>query len=56
MNKTLGYCVLVTMGGVILAVCAAKPTWLDDSNKFLLNFVNHEFLVITHPLATDSNL
>lgn len=44
MNKTLGYCVLITMGGVILAVSAAKPAWLDDSNKFLVNFVNHEFL------------
>lgn len=31
-------------GSLMVALIAATPTWLGDSNSFLKNFVNHEYI------------
>jgi hypothetical protein len=35
---------VVVVAGVLVVVVAARPAWLSDSNEFLRNFVNHEYL------------
>jgi len=36
--------VLVVVVGVEAAIVACRPAWIGDSNKFLREFINHEYL------------
>jgi len=44
MGKTLGYVVIIVFIAVSICLAATKPEWVSDSNAFLENFVDHEFL------------
>lgn len=44
MNRTVAYCILVVATGAVIALSASAPTTLGDQNRFLRDFVNHEFL------------
>jgi hypothetical protein len=44
MSKTVPYCILIAMVTVIIALSAATPTVLADSNTFLQKFVDEGLL------------
>lgn len=44
MNKTVGNVTLIVYVAVAICVASTQPTWVDDTNSFLSNFVNHELL------------
>lgn len=44
MTRALAYGMLCAFGAVSIALIAARPDWVGDSNGFLKNFVNHEFV------------
>jgi hypothetical protein len=44
MTRAIGIVILLAFGTVAIAIIAARPDWISDSNLFLKNFVNHEFL------------
>jgi hypothetical protein len=43
-NKTVGNVTLIVYVAVAICVASTQPHWVDDSNPFLKNFVNHELL------------
>ena len=61
MNRTIAACALIGWIVVIICVTAARPAWLSDSNGYLKEFLQHDFLgfmgvIITITLASASNL
>lgn len=46
MTPNIAYCSLIVMSGIVITLSVSCPTVLGDSNAFLKNFVNHEFLNI----------
>jgi Trk-type K+ transport system membrane component len=44
MTKSVAYCTLIVAGGLVIAVSLCSPGILSDSNRFLREFLNHEFL------------
>lgn len=46
MNPILSKIILVVSCGVSLCLVAYSPEWIGDSNGFLRDFINHEFLNI----------
>ncbi|MBU3000439.1 hypothetical protein KO491_11395 [Roseovarius nubinhibens] len=46
MNPILSKLILVVAVGVALCLIAYRPQWVGDENKFLRDFVNHEYLNI----------
>ena len=42
--RIIGYVSLIVFAAVSICVAATQPHWTSDSNPFLRNFVNHEFL------------
>ena len=44
MHKTLPWFLLIGLGTVLFSISFCKPVLLSDDNKFLKEFVNHEFL------------
>lgn len=44
MTKGIAYAILLTFVAVAIAIIAARPDWVSDTNGFLKNFVNHEFI------------
>ncbi|MGH1417550.1 MAG: hypothetical protein ACRBCJ_01695 [Hyphomicrobiaceae bacterium] len=44
MNKGLAYGILCAFIAASIALIAARPEWVDDSNRFFREFVNHEFI------------
>lgn len=46
MNPTLSRIILIVSVGVSICLVAYRPEWIGDSNLFLRNFINHEYLNI----------
>ncbi|KZB56822.1 hypothetical protein [Thalassospira xiamenensis] len=46
MSRLLGYLIIFMSGLAMTVVSVVRPEYLSDSNEFLRNFVNHEFLNI----------
>jgi hypothetical protein len=44
MNKTIAYCIIITLSATLLIISVVRPELLSDSNSFLHGFVNHELL------------
>lgn len=44
MSKSVSYCILIVLTGLLAGLSASSPKILGDSNIFMKNFVNHEFL------------
>lgn len=61
MNKILARCILIVAIGVWVCISLAAPWVLDDTNSFLRDFANHEFLnvlglIVAITLASTANL
>lgn len=61
MTRTIGYCALMVSFLIVVVLAATFPFVLGDSNPFLKNFVNHEFLnvlgvILAITLASSANL
>lgn len=46
MNRMIGYLTLLFCALSMTVISVVEPQYLSDSNKFLKNFINHEFLNI----------
>jgi hypothetical protein len=46
MTPTIAYCTLIVSAGIIIVLSAYAPLLLSDANRFLREFVNHEFLSV----------
>lgn len=44
MGRGLAYGILLAFAVVAFALMAARPDWIGDNNRFLRDFVNHEFI------------
>lgn len=44
MSKSVSYCILIVLAGLLAGISASSPQILSDNNNFMKNFVNHEFL------------
>lgn len=44
MNRAMAYGTLLAYIVAAIAIIAARPDWLGDTNRFLRDFVNHEFV------------
>ncbi|MBN8913415.1 MAG: hypothetical protein J0H65_15425 [Rhizobiales bacterium] len=44
MTKGLAYGILLVFIAISLCLMAARPDWIADNNRFLRDFVNHEFI------------
>lgn len=44
MTRGIAYAILIAFGTLALVLVAARPDWAGDQNKFLRDFVNHEFI------------
>jgi len=60
-TKTIAWCILIVALGILICLSVSAPWVLDDSNSFLRNFVNHEFLnvlgvIVAITLASAANL
>ena len=44
MSKIISWATLTIVAAALLALSFRYPSWLDDDNAFLKNFVNHELL------------
>jgi len=45
-NWRIAYCTLIVSAGVVIVLSAYAPLLLSDGNRFLHEFVNHEFLSV----------
>jgi len=52
MSKTVGYCLLATMGAFLLALTLLRPSLLSDENCFLKDFVNQNILGVLGVILT----
>jgi hypothetical protein len=44
MTKTVSYCILIVLSGVIAAISSSSPSVLSDKNEFLSRFVGSDLL------------
>lgn len=61
MNRAVAVCIMVAWVAVWATIVVAQPWVLDDSNKFFVGFLDHEFLgfmgvIVTITLASSANL
>lgn len=61
MNKTISFCAILVLVGLIVVFSVFFPKILSDSNSFMAGFVNHELLaflgvIVTVTLASAANL
>lgn len=52
MSKSVGYCLLTTVGIFLLALTFLRPALLSDGNTFLAGFVNQNILGILGVILT----
>jgi uncharacterized membrane protein YbhN (UPF0104 family) len=60
-SKAIAVCTIIVWVGAWITVSLIRPWVFDDTNTFLKNFVNHEFLgfmgvIVTITLASAANL
>lgn len=44
MMASIAHIIWLVSGATLLCLTSFRPEWLGDSNSFLKNFINHEFL------------
>lgn len=52
MKQVTYYCCLFCVATILVVLTITRPEILSDENKFLLGFVNHEFLAISGVILT----